>query len=383
MNVSMFVLLLIFCHLNYFSCYINRDQSMNIIDKYSIPIYEQMLPNSAQFNPLKEFPNGNNFNGIVCSLASGLMWDVMLKKYYIEEFYTNNMVNFFSVYNYTWLIIYPWQQNNSIDPSYKFENVQTNIFKWIQLTNLSKYDGPNWLPKGSIVWKDNWPDGYYKTKFNTTIIIQGMNIELPSYIKVMPSLLDKSDWGICDTLKWSLPYVLYSGAFFTHHLLFSPIIHQYDFFIKMDLDIKWINKLSTNIFLDMKTKNCIFFHSKTENCCLDCQSSNYEAMLSYGLIHNIIPKGINSKWLKNGTYFYGNFVGGWVGMFSSKQNLHFSNYLYQSWWHGYFKHRWGDQATWPIMLALWNDIDDLNDSRICDLSYMRNNLFVHLNGLLI
>jgi hypothetical protein len=77
--------------------------------------------------------------------------------------------------------------------------------------------------------------------------------------------------------------------------------------------------------------------------------------------------------------FYGNFAA-----FSTHNLLlhpdvqSISRYLYDDFEDGYYAHRWGDQAPFVMYACYLLDITDIeNDSRVCDLSFLRDTVFRH------
>ena len=75
-----------------------------------------------------------------------------------------------------------------------------------------------------------------------------------------------------------------------------------------------------------------------------------------------------------GTYYYGNFLGGWNGLFRSPQMLSYADFWFS--WSGGWWHRWTDQQFWPHALYVTNATGGV----ISLEHHRRHRAFVHVGG---
>ena len=231
----------------------------------------------ANFTPLRPFPSSKltfrksnietDFKnevqpgGIVCSFASRHIWNKHAPKR------TNEILtNFLAMYKYPWLIVYPVPQKEYDNPKDKdLQGLHAKIEEWILTYGMKKL-GPlelalNKYRPEDVVDFALWPDGYYLSPVGTLVIIQAMDVALPRFIQHLPSLLSERDWLACGGERHSVAYSVFSGSFFTHDLFLNYIFQRYDFFVKMDFDIKWLQPLPYDIFARMAEKQCVFTHT--------------------------------------------------------------------------------------------------------------------------
>ena len=213
----------------------------------------------------------------------------------------------------------------------------------------------------------------------------------PYWLTVDAGLLEQDDWHRCVGMKWSLDYELYSGTIFIHRILSHPILSGYDYYIKLDLDVRFNKPIPMSPFLVMQQHQCVWLHSKFIDYSVfhdeDCAKGAYEAAMAWAEStgHVAISKDTQFFHHQNG-YYYGNFIGGWLGYLRAPQNLHLMHYLENSPQHpGYFRHRWGDQPPYSSMLGMWYNLSDeeatgVHETQaVCDLTSWRTTLvFEHV-----
>ena len=217
-------------------------------------------------------------------------------------------------------------------------------------------------------------------------------VNLPQHVVRDIGKLSRPDWMKCANKRWSMGYVLFSGAVFSSKLLLHPILRGYDYFVKMDLDIRFLQPIpAPSIFQSMHEQGCMWMHSQYSSRKEDCGLDGPEAVEAWAAEHQTVPASFGRKWWKSLDYFYGNFVGGWLGWVRSVENRQLATYLYENERHpGYFQHRWGDQPPFAKMLGMWFDIADGDvqgkyrmtvkkpmHSQVCDFSALRSVAFVH------
>jgi hypothetical protein len=226
-------------------------------------------------------------------------------------------------------------------------------------------------------------DGEWHSPRGTRILVKGRRFELPNYIKREPQLLERQDWLGCAGSRAPLSYNLYSGAAFSHHLFFEPLLDQFDFVFKVDTDIRFVRRAPEAPSAVMQKQGCLFTHSKivsilNEQYGSDCQNGVLDATTSFARLLGTAPASAAYRWCRDVDYFYGNFVGFNMRFLTSPYQLYFSRWMYECVKDGYFRYRWVDQAPFPMYLCLARDIPDLaNSSDVCSLSSWRNSVFFH------
>jgi hypothetical protein len=162
------------------------------------------------------------------------------------------------------------------------------------------------------------------------------------------------------------------------------ILQEYEYFIKMDTDILFLDAIPFHLLNDMKIKQSYFAHtaeyhpkgSKT------CASGIRHAVLNYTMNMN---KNGSSKYKQEGQQwkgthcshspelewdvdlFYTNFIIGWVPFWTSRSVLQFSSFL-NEFPVGFFSYRWTDQIFWHQALGLF--VEDYR-SRVVDYTTLR------------
>ena len=235
--------------------------------------------------------------------------------------------------------------------------------------------------------KDNvTPDGEWRSPLGTRVIVKGRRFELPLYIKKEPQLLERQDWLGCAGTRRSLSYNLYT-AVFSHHLLFEPLLDQFDFVFKVDTDVRFLRRAPEAPAAVMQQQGCLFLHSQIVSILFerhgsDCNNGVFDATDTFTRILGTEPASAAYRWCRDVDYFYSNFVGLNLRFSASPALLYFNRWMYECVKDGYFRFRWGDQAPWPMYLCLARDIPDLaNSSDICSLQSWRENVFHHGRSL--
>jgi hypothetical protein len=227
------------------------------------------------------------------------------------------------------------------------------------------------------------PEGEWRSPRGTRVLVKGRRFELPLYVKNEPQLLERQDWLGCAGTRRSLSYNLYSGAVFSHHLLFEPLLDQFDFLFKVDTDIRFLRRAPEAPAAVMQQQGCLFLHSQIVSILFerhgsDCNNGVLDATDTFSRILGTAPASASHRWCRDVDYFFGNFVGHNLRFSASPSLLYFNRWLYECVKDGYFRYRWGDQAPWPMYLCLSRDIPDLdNNSDICSLQSWRENVFHH------
>lgn len=221
-------------------------------------------------------------------------------------------------------------------------------------------------------------DGEWLSTRGTRILVKGRLFELPLYIQREPEVLQDPLWLGCNGHRRSVSYNLYSGAVFSHHIFSEPLLDEFDYVFKVDLDIQFLKLIPFPPSLLMRNKDCLFLHSSIDNGKSNCNQGVVEAAKAFSNIIRMSSNSFGFEWCDVPHYFSGNFVGYNMAFLSSPKQQYFSRWLYECVKDGYFRYRWGDQAPYPIYLCLWRHIPDIkNSSDICSIHSWRDDIFQH------
>jgi len=256
-------------------------------------------------------------------------------------------------------------------PSLDAPKVLEQIIKYNNWTLVGTYAHHHPLVYGNLL--------RFQTPYGVDILFQPIVITLPRHYMNNPTI------PTCYSSTFSLSYVMYSGAVFSYHLMELPLLSKYDFYMKVDTDVKFSDDIPFDITEDMSSRNCLIGHSSIHGSG-DCEDGNLKALLQGSKELELdAPKSSGYNWCnRNGDgsegslIFYGNFL-----VFSTKILLHpdvvkIRQYMYEKYADGYFAHRWGDEAPFVMYVCQALDIPDLKDDpQICDYSGLRNSVFTH------
>ncbi|KAJ3176153.1 hypothetical protein HDU85_007592, partial [Gaertneriomyces sp. JEL0708] len=182
-----------------------------------------------------------------------------------------------------------------------------------------------------------------------------------------------------------LSYALLSGAVFTSQILVHEILHGYDYFIKLDMDLRVTECIEPSLFEQMASQSCIYMHSKYRDRKEDCTRGASDAVRTWAASVGSVPASNSSAWYDSLDYYWGNFMGGWLGWIHSAENKELLDFLFEDEsTSGYFHYRWTDQPPVVKTIGMWYNLsdDEIRGSRtgpaaICDYSYLRENHIKH------
>lgn len=172
-------------------------------------------------------------------------------------------------------------------------------------------------------------------------------------------------------------YVLMTN-WYASGMLRLEILDYFDYFMKIDDDIKFIKPLVEDFINDrVVPKRSVLFHSMESIEDPSCAINLNHAISSFlGFESSLCERSLvavrNDDEFKNETtMYYSNFIGGWLGLFTSPEMLHFSNFWY-NYEPGMWEHRWGDQQFWTKAVGLFH-----TKERVISLEEYRNEYFKH------
>ena len=176
-------------------------------------------------------------------------------------------------------------------------------------------------------------------------------------------------------------YCLYSGAFFTYHLLRMPLLARYDYYLKLDTDLLFDADMpDVGRLLAAASPAFQIAHTAIHSGDRDCQRGIMSAL---GRYERAAGAAAASRWCHGDAehprpdsldhFMYGNAMAFRVSFMTSARVLALTEHLYQREWRGYFEHRWTDQAAYMAIACHALDVPrNLRGSApILDLSHLR------------
>ena len=268
-----------------------------------------------------------------------------------------------------------------------------NGFGWKRLEGDARSIIPFVKRRGNFTLRSEGDE--YVTPQGVRVLLFPIIGGFPEWLLNDAGLLERPDWLACAKQRWSVEYALYSGAMFNAQILSHPLLSAYDYYMKMDLDIRFMKEVPFSPFHVMQERGCVLFHTQwikedlfhDEDCSADIDLS----ALEWAAAHNITPAALGRGWfhgtrgymsaasqhaphispaLSSGLVIlltctvcargrYGNLIGGWLGFLRSPENLSLLRHLHDSpRYSGYYQHRWTDQPAYAVMLGMWYDISD-------------------------
>ena len=200
----------------------------------------------------------------------------------------------------------------------------------------------------------------FLSPLGTHIITVPVAVNLPAHVAADVGQLLRPDWMGCMGVRRSLDYALFSGAVFPTQLIFHPLLRGYDYFIKLDLDIQFVRPPPVSLFQAMEAQQCVWMHSQYNSGSEDCELEGSQAVDDWAnRTHHTTAASAGHSWWGSLHYFYGNFIGGWLGWLRSAENEQLATFLYEDRTRpGYFSHRWGDQPTFAKMVGMWFNLSN-------------------------
>ena len=226
----------------------------------------------------------------------------------------------------------------------------------------------------------------YLTAGGVHVITVAVVINLPQYLAEDAGLLLRADWMTCWGIRWDMDYALYSGAVFPTQLMVHDVLVGYDLFLKLDLDVRITQRMALSPFHRMAAQQCVYLHAEYRDRVEDCGLDAPDAVAAWAAAHGAVPAANATRWFWSTDYYWGNFMGGWLGWMRSPQNVDLSRHLYEDRERsGYFRRRWGDQPSVVKMLGMWyrlgeDEVRGVSEGvgPVCDLTKERKDgVIVH------
>jgi hypothetical protein len=201
-------------------------------------------------------------------------------------------------------------------------------------------------------------NNYYKhiSEYGNTIYFYYEPLTLPPNIKNFEQTKEIHPKQYCHP-KQNMSYSL-ATRYYTNQMLKLSILSNYDFFIKLDADVRILKHIDLLTILSKHRPT--FLHTKTfSNDNLLCEKNAFKISKSYCFL---------KKWKHPNLIYYSNFIGGDTKLFTSKIILDFSDFMWQHGW----EYRWCDQTFWRYALLISN-----TSHNVLDMSKWRDKNFVH------
>ena len=206
--------------------------------------------------------------------------------------------------------------------------------------------------------------GLYRSKRGTRIVVKSRDFALPRFLQRKPSLLADPNWLGCGGFRRDVSYNLYSGAAYSHHVLVEPVLDNYEVTFKMDVDVHFLKRppldpLEAILGCSIGVTKVFPFEV--------CNTNTREAVTYFGTLTGQGAGNAIRKWLIHGDFTYGMFNAGLSQVLRSARSTVFHTWLYECVEDGYFRYRWGDQASWTLLTGMWRDMgEDLkNSTAVC------------------
>ncbi|KAK9908017.1 hypothetical protein WJX75_001601 [Coccomyxa subellipsoidea] len=166
-----------------------------------------------------------------------------------------------------------------------------------------------------------------------------------------------------------------------HHMFRQlRVLDFFDFWMKLDDNVRWAGKFPGDITHHLISKHRIFFHAGLHRLAdLDCiglwrQGASKPVQLYLDSESNrcrriLWPAALQQPWFSDDSQvFAADFAGGWLGFWTAPEVLMYG-LIWNNFPGGTWEYRWGDQHFWKSALGLFDD-----GSHIEDVSYVRSGI---------
>ncbi|BDA44630.1 hypothetical protein COCOBI_06-1070 [Coccomyxa sp. Obi] len=182
-----------------------------------------------------------------------------------------------------------------------------------------------------------------------------------------------SDWRTEECNKANYAYTKFTNWYSYHMFDELRILDYFDYWWKIDDDVRWFGDLPIDITKRLVEERRIFFHTAMDFdpwwCIGPSLAESIELFLD--MESDLCGRPLRAVafdkiWWTNDSYIYlSEFVGGWLGMYTSPELMEYAriwNYYPYSMW----TWRWGDQQFWTKANGMFDD-----GSGILDLSHLK------------
>eukprot|EP00516_Mucochytrium_quahogii_P000100 CAMPEP_0203758802 /NCGR_PEP_ID=MMETSP0098-20131031/11648_1 /ASSEMBLY_ACC=CAM_ASM_000208 /TAXON_ID=96639 /ORGANISM=" , Strain NY0313808BC1" /LENGTH=397 /DNA_ID=CAMNT_0050651407 /DNA_START=107 /DNA_END=1300 /DNA_ORIENTATION=- len=210
---------------------------------------------------------------------------------------------------------------------------------------------------------------------NSTVYFQPLIVQLPRKV------LSNTEFPHCVGKDWSPAYALYSGMVFTYNILQLPLLSRFKYFVKVDMDIKFLRPM-LDLSVDLVKRKCVVAHTQLSPN--ECEVGALKTLRTYVKNNPELgpARSASQPWCKREeleNMFYGNFVAYSTELVLSERVAKLSRALFHNYSIAYFN-RWGDQAQIMLYLCYEYNIPDIkHDPLICNYENTRGltRSFIH------
>lgn len=224
-------------------------------------------------------------------------------------------------------------------------------------------------------WEHRAP-AYSKT---TRIFLAETELQLPTYIRENTTLLDIP---ITPKSCQAPPSYIQGTRWYIYEMLHLQILQDYDYFIKLDADIVFVQSIPLSLLHDMHVRNAVFGHfakypDHVQTPCADNVARAVQefrrrrqrefqqpqqgeedpqqstSTSSWNWTGDSYCSGSHPLLSLDSDRYYANFIIGRRPFFQSAGPMALGKFLSDEWTEGFFRHRWGDQAFWHFALGLF------------------------------
>ncbi|KAG7361052.1 glycolipid 2-alpha-mannosyltransferase [Nitzschia inconspicua] len=193
----------------------------------------------------------------------------------------------------------------------------------------------------------------------STIYVAAIKTELPQYIQKDPSILKKPITPkSCDAPR----RYIQATRWYTREMLHLGILQHYDYVLKVDTDILFVDTIPFHLLEDMKRKGAIMGHTAQYHPrgSQTCAKGIHNAVVNFtASVHATTTSWKQSicsasspelQW--DVDWYYTNFVLFDTRFWQSPWILEFANFL-SEYLNGFFSYRWTDQIFWHQAMGLF------------------------------
>lgn len=202
--------------------------------------------------------------------------------------------------------------------------------------------------------------GWFLTPYSATVVVRvhPVRLPLPLYIQQHPDVLNRSSWmrcgckPYCPAPRATVEYVQ-GTRWYTLDMFDEPLITQYSYWIKLDVDIWIFRPVPFNVVERMRGSHAIFAHTGYAYNGGGCSDNLHRAILQWcGESGVSIVSNASGWWRQDDNVYYSNFVVSAMGFGVSEEHLRLSRFL-SEFPEGFFKHRWTDQSLFHKVFGVF------------------------------
>jgi hypothetical protein len=242
--------------------------------------------------------------------------------------------------------------------NHKNTNIERDLVDCMQLQPSLSHANTTWHNSdGSVLTTRN----YYATtviagtRYKTTVKIAIQpDMDMPTYItrETTNLTLYLQDHPIVPPMCKAPIEYMQGTRWYTNQLLHLQLLEKYDYWIKLDPDIVFVDPLPLNLLYDMQRRGAVFAHTGEYpvGAPTSCSEGIGRAVEAY--LHTTASCAIPNQKLPDRDRYYTNLIIGRVDVFQSEGVRNFGRWL-SEYPEGFFRHRWTDQIFFHAALQLY------------------------------